>query len=213
MLEVVRRIANSVDVPVTADIERGYADSLPELKENIERLIEAGVVGINLEDSVSDEGPLRSIDDQAERIAAVMQAAKSADVHLVVNARIDTFFTAADAPIKELVAETIERAVAYGQAGAHCVYPLGAGSLSVLEPIVGAIDTHINVYASPSTPSMQELEEAGISRLSVGPGLLKAGFGAMKRMATGLRHYDSYADCTPGQASSEDIEKIVRKGQ
>lgn len=211
MLEVVRRIASSVDVPVTADIERGYANSISELKENIDRLIEAGVVGVNLEDSMSDNGPLRSIDDQVERIAAVLQAARSAGVLLVVNARIDTFITGSDAPINELVAATIVRAAAYGEAGAHCVYPLGAGSLAVLEPIVQAINTHINVYASLSTASMQELEEAGISRLSVGPGLLKAGFGAMKRMANGLRNYELYADCTPGQASSEEIEQIVRK--
>ena len=211
MLEIVGRIASSVDVPVTADIERGYANSLPELKENIARLIEAGVVGVNLEDSMSDEGSLRSIDDQAERIAAVLQAAQSAGVPLVINARIDTFITESNAPVSELVAETNKRAIAYGKAGAHCVYPIGAGSLSVLEPIVQAISTHINVYASPSTASMQELETAGVSRISVGPGLLKAGFGAMKRMANGLRHYELYADCTPGQATSEEIEKIVRK--
>src|SRR5947209_7548435 len=85
MIDIVGRIARSVDVPVTADIEAGYAIALEDLRETTEQIIECGVVGVNLEDTVRHDRLLRSIDEQCERIAAMRQTATRKGIHLVIN--------------------------------------------------------------------------------------------------------------------------------
>ena len=92
MLEMVARIAHSVDVPVTADFEAGYSDTIEGLQENIMRLLNTGAVGINFEDSFDNSAHLRPIAEQVERIKAVREAAEQKGVHLVINARSDSFF-------------------------------------------------------------------------------------------------------------------------
>jgi 2-methylisocitrate lyase-like PEP mutase family enzyme len=213
MLNAVSCIVSAVSVPVSADIERGYASNTSELTDHIHRLLEVGVVGINLEDSVSEEGPLRTIDRQVERIHAVVQAAQTVGVPLVINARIDTFLERSNASLSARIESTITRARAYVDAGATCVCPIGAGSLEVINPIIGAIDSFINVYLSPTCASMPHLEEAGVSRVSTGPGMIKASLAAMRQMAHGLEAHLPFDQCTSGQMASSDIEKLVRPSQ
>jgi 2-methylisocitrate lyase-like PEP mutase family enzyme len=92
LLMVVRKISEGVNIPVTVDMERGYAESVPQLKENIRLLVEHGAVGINLEDSLPDHKSLRNMDEQCRRIEAVREAGIQTGVPIVINARTDCFF-------------------------------------------------------------------------------------------------------------------------
>ena len=209
MLEVIQRIVGSVEIPVSADIESGYAENPREVAENVRQVLAVGAVGINLEDSVSEGGSLRPIDFQCERIAAVRQMAEQEGVPLVINARIDVFISGGSRSKPEMTTETITRAKAYLEAGADCIYLIALGDVETLQQIQAEIDAPINVYASASTASMAELEAIGISRLSLGPGFLKASLTAMKKVALELKNYSSYDSFTKDVMTSEEIVKLI----
>ncbi|HLO28157.1 MAG TPA: isocitrate lyase/phosphoenolpyruvate mutase family protein, partial [Anaerolineales bacterium] len=149
MLEILFRISRSVNVPVTADIEAGYADTVETLKENIVSVIETGVVGVDLEDSLIEGGPLRSETEQCERIAAVREVASRHDLHLVINARVDSFLSDSFNSREERIEEAIQRAKSYVEAGADCIYPIGPGDPETLSQLRERSAAPINVFASP----------------------------------------------------------------
>ncbi len=213
MLDVIARIANAVEVPVSADIESGYADDPEALGENIRRVLEAGAVGINLEDSVVEGGVLRPIGAQCERLRAARAAADDVGVPLVINARTDVFLRADDTTPADRLAETIERARAYRESGADCIYPIPVGDLETLGSIQEAVDAPLNVYASGGAAPMKSLEAAGIARLSLGPGLLKATLATMKKVAVELQSYGSYGVFTRDAPKTEEVLQYVRKGR
>ncbi|TCO44538.1 2-methylisocitrate lyase-like PEP mutase family enzyme [Kribbella antiqua] len=156
MFTAVARIVRAVDVPVTADMEAGYG--LPP-KEFVERLLEAGAVGCNLEDSV--DGILTDPAEQADYLAEV-RATAGAD--LVINARVDNFVRGGE------LADAIERGRIYRRAGADCVYPILA-PLDVLPELVSGIGGPINAHATPTGPSQADLIAAGATRISYGTSL------------------------------------------
>ena len=128
---------------------------------------------------------------------------------LVINARTDVYLGSLPGTAEEQLAVAIERGRAYVEAGADCIYPIGLGDIEALKAIRTATGAAINVYASSSTPQMRELEAAGVSRLSLGPGLIKASLTAMKEVATELARYGSYDSFTRDVVSSEEIRRYV----
>ena len=200
MLDVIERIASSVAVPMTADIERGYAEHPQEIAENIRQVLQTGAVGINFEDSSFEGGPLHPIDFQCKRIQAIRNMADKEGVPLVINARIDVFMRSGDISRSEKIAETISRGKAYLDAGADCLYPIGPGDVETLKRIREETEAPINVYASKLAASMKELEAIGISRLSLGPGLIRASLTTMRNVAQELLDYGSF-----DSFSAEDI--------
>ena len=212
LLDVIQQIAVSVSVPLTADVEGGYADKPDAVAENIRRVLEAGAVGINLEDSHTEDGTLRSIEEQYARIQAVRKMAVQEGVPLVINARTDVFLSESGDPPKVRFAETLSRSRAFLDAGADCIYPIGLGDLEMLEVLRGELRAPINVYAAASAPGMRELEQAGISRLSLGPGLIRASLDRMREVARALQAYESYDSFTQDVMTSGEIREIVTKG-
>ncbi|RIV32688.1 isocitrate lyase/PEP mutase family protein [Micromonospora radicis] len=170
MFAAVARISRAVDVPVTADLERGYRLPPAEL---VRRLLDAGAVGLNLEDSAPGVGTLVSPQAQVELLAGVRAAADAAGVPIVVNARVDVFLRAGGDPAGRLDA-AIERARAYLAAGADCVYPIMLADPAELRTFVAAVDAPVNVLAHPAAPTPPELAALGVARVSYGPGLYAA---------------------------------------
>lgn len=179
MFAAVARIVRAVDVPVSADIEGGYGIAPKEL---VERLLETGAVGCNLEDS--EGGVLKDPRRHAEWLAEVRHAAAD---RLFVNARIDTFIRARqDADPKKAAEQTIERAALYVVAGADCVYPIGA-PVDVLPLLRSGIQGPINVHGTVTGgPSPAELGELGATRITFGPGLHRTATQALRRIAADL---------------------------
>jgi 2-methylisocitrate lyase-like PEP mutase family enzyme len=168
MLRVAARIAAAVEVPVTADLERGYDD--PEA--NVRAAWEAGIVGANIEDSVG--GPPVSLDEQCDLLHSVREAAPE----LVLNARIDTFLRGSGG-----VEETIERGNAYLKAGADCVFPITVADRADLEALVEGVDGPVAVMSVEGLPTIGELERIGVARFTWGSGLAEAALSAAARIA------------------------------
>jgi 2-methylisocitrate lyase-like PEP mutase family enzyme len=211
MVEAVRRVASAVDVPVTADIEAGYADRPEELAANVRQIMDAGAVGINIEDSRFDGDLLHSIPAQQERLRAVRAMADAEGIPLVINARTDVYLREITDSSEKRLDRAIDRARAYLEAGADCFYPILLDDLDALKAIRKATGAPLNVYASASAPSVRALEDAGIARLSLGPGLLKVALTAMKDAAEQLQKDGSYRHLNENVMSSEEVEHFVRK--
>jgi 2-methylisocitrate lyase-like PEP mutase family enzyme len=168
MLEVVRRIAAAVKIPVTADLEAGYGDAAGTAA----LALEAGAVGMNLEDSVARE--LLPLEQQVETIGAVRAAAPD----LVLNARVDVFLLGIGG-----VDEGVERGNAYLKAGADCVYPIFASDRADIEALVRGIRGPVNVLLTPRAPSVGELAKLGVARATWGAGLAQAALAEATRIA------------------------------
>jgi 2-methylisocitrate lyase-like PEP mutase family enzyme len=211
MLDVVGRVANAVKVPVTADMEWGYADEPREVAENMRRVLRAGAVGINLEDSIREGEVLFSVEHQCARIRAVREMAQQEGVPLVINARTDVFWPRVAGTEAEKFEEAVRRAKAYFEAGADCFYPIILGDLDTLKRRYEAIRAPINVLAPTSGATLRELEDAGIARVSLGPALMWASLTLMRKIAVELQNYGSFDLFTKDMITTDEIRAYVSK--
>jgi 2-methylisocitrate lyase-like PEP mutase family enzyme len=166
--QIVAQIAATVDVPVTADFEGGYSEDDRQLADNISRLLDRGVIGINFEDRVVKGSGLYSIDQQARRIAAIRKAAEQKGVDLFINARTDIFFEHSD-DAAQVVGEAIDRAKGYGSAGASGFFIPGLVDEALIGRICEAVSLPVNVMIMDGVPSNARLTELGVARISYGP--------------------------------------------
>jgi 2-methylisocitrate lyase-like PEP mutase family enzyme len=170
MLAAAARIARGVEVPVTVDAEAGYGMEPVEL---VAALRTVGAAGCNLEDSDYAAGSLRDPDQHAEWLGAVRQAASEDGYPLVINARVDVFlgpFLAGAGPgtQEELVPEALRRASAYLEAGVDCVFPITLWEKDALSRFTSEVRGPVNVVRLPQAPSLAELAELGVARVSWG---------------------------------------------
>jgi 2-methylisocitrate lyase-like PEP mutase family enzyme len=213
MLEMVARIVRSVDVPVTADFEAGYADNIKDLQENISRLLDTGAVGINFEDGLDGSSRLRPIAEQVERIQAVREAADRKGVHLVINARADSFFAEGFTSEEERLEDIITRVNAYIQAGADSTYPIGRGDRETLTILRKRISAPINVLATAKTASLKELQELGINRVSFGPYIFRSLLAKMSAMQDEILNMGAYGIVMDGIWTSGEVQKYLMEGK
>jgi 2-methylisocitrate lyase-like PEP mutase family enzyme len=175
MLAAIERIAGAVELPVTADIEAGYGDSPEEVSETIARAIAAGAVGVNLEDE------LRLADSHAARVAAARERGEREGVPLVINARSDEYLLG-----EGRLDEAIARGRAYLDAGADCFFIPGITDLEDIRRLTGELAAPVNVLAMAGVPSPAELAEAGVARISIGPGGMRVAYAALADAAEQL---------------------------
>lgn len=167
----IRRIAASVDLPVTLDFEGGYAADAEGLTANIAKVIEAGAVGINFEDQVVGGEGLYSIEEQSKRIAAVREAAERASVPLFINARTDVFLkTYPAAHTLDELEDVLARASAYKDAGASGLFAPGLRDPELIRDLCKRSPLPVNIMVLPDAPSNRELAALGVARISYGPG-------------------------------------------
>lgn len=213
MLDMVTRIVRSVDLPVTADFEAGYADTIEDLQVNISRLLDTGAVGINFEDSFDDSAHLRPIPTQVERIKAVREVAERRGVHLVINARADSFFAEGFSSNEERIEDVVTRLNAYTQAGADCVYPVGRGDKETLTILRKRLTAPINVLATAKTASLNELQALGINRVSFGPYIFRSLLAKMSAMQDEIKYMGDYGIVMDGIWSGGDVKKYLVEGK
>jgi 2-methylisocitrate lyase-like PEP mutase family enzyme len=193
LIEALARITRVVECPVTADIEAGYGDSIDEIIQTVKAVIATGVVGINIEDSFSrQEKALVDISYQTELIQALREGATLMDVPLVINARVDVFLRRIGEP--EIRFEhAVQRANAYLHAGADCIYPIGILERDTIANLVKAIHGPINIMGGPLMPTLPELAELGVARVSLAGGLMRSALGHVQTIARELLEYGTYA--------------------
>lgn len=171
----IARVCGAVDVPVSADLESGYDTSAPDL---IAGLLEAGAVGVNIEDTVHSEGRLRSAEEHAEYIGDLRRAAEAQRVHVVINARTDVFKNAGD--FADPTAEVIRRLNLCAEAGADSVYPVAMPDTETLKMILSQVRLPLNVTAHPAKGAipdeldLSQLQDLGVRRVTFGPLLQSA---------------------------------------
>jgi 2-methylisocitrate lyase-like PEP mutase family enzyme len=164
----IRRIARAVAVPVTADLQAGYRLPAGEL---VQRLLDAGAVGCNLEDTDHHgPGPLVDADRQADYLAAARAAAEALGVHVVINARVDTFVRKVGDEAAQLE-EALRRGRRYVEAGADCVYPIMAAAPAAVRRLAAELPGPININARRGGLTVQELAELGVRRISFASGV------------------------------------------
>ncbi len=196
MLEVITGIINAVEVPVTVDIEAGYGNNLNEIIDSAKKIIATGIVGINIEDSIDLNPVLIDEMEFCERISAIRALSDSMDFHLVINARTDSFYTSTGST-QEKLSESIRRGNKYREAGADCIFVQPVWEKETIAALVKEINAPINILSNPTigagtTPSISELQDLGVARISLGSGLMKATLALIKKVANELSEKGTY---------------------
>ncbi len=206
MLDMVRRIARAVKVPVTADVEAGYGATAQAAAETARGVVAAGAVGMNLEDA--RDGRLLPLELQVERVRAARGAGDAAGVPLVINARTDAFGVGelADAQRAE---EAIRRANAYLRAGADCAFVPFVADRAVIARLAGEIQGPLNVLGTPDSPPVAELERLGVRRISIGGGLARAAYGRARRLAIEVRETGTFQSLREGTVSYAEMQRLL----
>lgn len=196
MLEVITGIVNSVQVPVTVDIEAGYGINTSEVIESVKKIIATGIVGINIEDSIDLSPVLIDENEFCERISAIRALSDSLGFHLVINARTDSFYTSSGSQ-QEKLSESIKRGNKYREAGADCIFVQPVSDRETIKTLVKEINAPINILANPtigtgSPLTIKELQDLGVARVSLGSGLMKATLALVKKVADELNEKGTY---------------------
>lgn len=178
------RIVAAVDLPVTMDIEGGYGESLDQVRVTIQQVIAAGAVGVNFEDGVMGTGDLHSVEKQAARIRALRETANTAGVGLFINARTDVYLNTAMAEHgRTQLEEALLRADAYAAAGASGFFVPGLVDIGSIRELCERSPLPVNVMMMPGAPPPAALADAGVTRISHGPGPYRLAMKALKDAA------------------------------
>jgi 2-methylisocitrate lyase-like PEP mutase family enzyme len=210
MLAVVRRIAEAVDVPVTADVEAGFGSTPEEVADTAGEVIAAGAVGMNLEDGVEGKPDLLAdVNRQMEIIRAVLEVAESAGVPFVLNARTDIFLYCIG-PRETRLARAIDRLNAYRAAGAPALFAPGVKDKETIAQLARGLAGPLNILATIGTPPIADLQQLGVARVSVGSGPMRATLGFLGRMARQLREEGVFTLMTDGALPYADANRLFR---
>lgn len=212
LITIVKKITGKVSVPVTVDIESGYAKTNETLESNIRRLIIAGAVGINIEDFDRTTNTLFPVDIQCKKIKLIKQTATEMGISLFINARTDVYVKGYDwVTPEDKYAETIKRGNAYINAGANCFFPLFMKERSCLERLIKELLCPVNVLYVPGVPDIQILRNIGVTRVSLGPGFLKTALRAMKQTAQKLKNFEGFDEIVNNEVTSDFVSGLVNK--
>lgn len=189
-------IAGATDLPVSADLENGFAHEPEGVAATIDEALGAGLAGCSVEDFTGrDEAPIYDLPSAAARVRAAAEVAHRGPVHLVLTARAENYLHG-----RPDLADTIARLQAYQEAGADVLYAPGLTDLGEIRELVASVDRPVNVLALPGAPAVAELAEAGVSRVSVGGAFAFAALGAAAEAARELTERGTYGFWTQAKA-------------
>jgi 2-methylisocitrate lyase-like PEP mutase family enzyme len=211
MLEVVARIARAVRVPVTADMESGYGITPADMAETAKAIVNAGAVGLNLEDVTGDsESSQVETSLQVEKIRAIREASAAMGVSLVINARTDVYLMSIG-PQATRFERTVERLRGYRAAGADCVFVPGLVDRGLIEKLVKAVDAPLNILVTAGCPSIPELQKLGVARASIGSGVMRAALGIVRRIGKQLLETGTYSAVFDGSIPYAEINEMMAR--
>ena len=200
MIEVVARIARSVDIPVTADVEAGYDDAV----ETACAVWAAGAVGMNLEDTAGKD--LIPLDAQVKTIRAIRAAAPE----IVINARTDIFLNAIGEESTRFD-RAVERLAGYRDAGADCLFAPGVRDRETIARLVQTLRAPLNILAAVGAPPISEMEALGVARVSVGSGPMRATLGLVDRIARELHDQGTYTSMLESAIPYADVNRLLEQ--
>lgn len=210
MVAAVRRIAGAVSVPLTADVVSGFGETPKGVSMTVKSVVEAGAVGVNVEDFVHETKKLRPVRVQLERLRALVELKRRTGIPFVINARTDAL-RYAEGDESARFREAVRRAAAYRDSGADCVYPMGITDAASISAFVKELDCPVNVMVRPGLPPVGELQRLGVARLSFGPSAAYAVFGLLKRVGREVLEKGTYSSMLEGAITYEELNRLARK--
>jgi 2-methylisocitrate lyase-like PEP mutase family enzyme len=190
MLAAVARITRRIAVPITADMEAGYGLAPPAVAETVRRVIDVGAVGMNLEDRMEGK-QLIDFPLAVERVHAARSAADAAGVPIVLNARTDAF-EAPELRSEQRLEEAVKRGNAFREAGADSVFVPFVDDRDTIEALAQQIRAPLNILGTPNAPTLKELAQLGVRRVTFGSAPMRATLGLVRRMAREWREKGTY---------------------
>ncbi len=207
-VSAIQRIAGALSVPLSADIVHGFGRTPNEVRETVKRVLEAGAVGINIEDSVHETKQLVPAAEQVERLQVLRDLRDSHDVPFVINARTDAFLHAPGSS-EDKLAEAVRRGIAYRDVGVDCIYPMGLTAAESIAAFVRALRFPINVMVRKGLPPIADLEKLGVARVSLGPSASYAAMGLLKRASIELLQRGTYDGWLDGAISYDELNRLA----
>ncbi len=213
MLEAVRRIAAAVRVPVTADMEAGYGTTPEHMAQTAVAVLQAGAVGMNLEDVTDDAANSQvELPLQIVKIKEIRRASTSLGIPLVLNARTDIFLLRiGDAETR--YERTVERLRAYRKAGADCLFAPGVTDRETIAKLVDSVDGPLNILISPGCPNPKELQSIGVARASTGSSGMRAALGLLRRIGKELLETGQYSNLFDGAIPYAELNQILARNK
>lgn len=209
-IEVSGTFAAAVTVPFNADGERGYGDEVG-VSDTLRALAARGVAGMNLEDGAAKgRGGLVELSQQLRKIKAVIETKRQLGSEFFLNARVDAFHVFTDDP-KKALDEAISRGNAYAEAGADCIFYLFLHSAEIIGRVAKEVKAPISILAGPQSPSVKELQDLGVARVSYGSSFLKAAIGAVRRLSLELQQKGTVTALKDGLQTPEIVALVARK--
>lgn len=208
ILAAVARIAAVVEVPVSADLEAGYGLGTENAAKLANGLLDAGAVGLNLEDGTGNpSSPFKSIEQQSEQIHTIRKAGEARGVHIVINARSDAYWEG-EGVFADPLAEAIKRCRAYREAGADCIFLPGLTDAALIARVVKETGAPLNVLAKPGMPSLDELKRLGVRRLSFGAAPSRLAWGFFRRQLQEFSLTKNPATLLSGEISFNELNAL-----
>jgi 2-methylisocitrate lyase-like PEP mutase family enzyme len=181
-------IVQATELPVSADLEHGFADDPAGVGETVRLAIETGLAGCSVEDSTGrSDAPIFELGDAVERVAAAAEAAHGGSIHFVLTARAENYLHG-----RTDLGDTIARLQAFEEAGADVLYAPGLVDLGEIRSLVHSVGLPVNVLTRPGAPSVAELDSVGVRRISVGGAFAFAALGALVEAAEELLNAGTY---------------------
>jgi 2-methylisocitrate lyase-like PEP mutase family enzyme len=213
MIESIARIAASVDIPITADVESGYGPGVSDAVETAQAVIDSGAIGLNFEDATNDPAyPLFPLDAQRKRIEAVRDAAERTGIPLVINARTDVYLGEVGEPSTRF-AEAVRRVNAYHQSGADCLFIPGLTDGDTIKRLVRELAGPLNILVGPGAPPIPELESMGVRRVSVGSQIIRATLAVARDAARELLEKGTYGGFLDRTIPYAELNNLMARRQ
>jgi 2-methylisocitrate lyase-like PEP mutase family enzyme len=204
-LATLERMVRALDVPLSADVESGYAPDIASLAQFVRRLAQTGVAGYNLEDGLYEK-EVFPIEEAAARVAAAKDAAP--DVFL--NARTDIYLAHIGSPAKRFDA-TVERLRAYADAGADGVFVPGIADAETIRALAASVSLPLNVLAGPTVPDAAALGRLGVRRVSVGSSVMRRTLGVLREIAHELRDAGTFTFTREPSVSYAEANALLER--
>ena len=209
-IEVSGSFAAAVTVPFNADGERGYGDEAG-VGDTVRALVARGVAGMNLEDGAAKgKGGLVELSQQLRKIKTVLDAKRELGSEFFLNARVDAFHVMPDDP-KKALDEAIRRGNAYAEAGGDCVFYLSLHTAETIGTVAKEVKAPVSILAGPQSPSVKELQDLGVARVSYGSGFMKAAITGAKRLAQEILQKGTCALLKDGMQTPEISALVAKK--
>jgi 2-methylisocitrate lyase-like PEP mutase family enzyme len=207
-VSAVGRIARALGVPLSADVVAGFGSTTKDVLVTVKAILKIGAVGINIEDFTHATKKLFPIERQVENVKAIRKLGETVGIPLVINARTDALrFGEGDE--EQRFKEAMRRAIAYRDAGADCVYPMGLVDAAPIASFVKTLDFPINVMVRKGLPSISELQRLGVARVSFGPSPSYAAMGLLKRAGKEVLEKGTYENLIEGAITFDELNALA----